>query len=125
MAKKPNIIEPITDGSFLDVAGAMVPKVKKPKRLSSLSAGNFEVVQYAVQGEADPVNFRLDTETESIWATQAQIALLFETGQSNVSQHLSKIFEEGELDEDNNIRNLNIDGSKKPTKSYAGIWVMA
>jgi len=36
---------------------------------------------------------------ETVWLTQAQIALLFSTTKQNVSLHLKKIFKEGELSE--------------------------
>jgi len=118
MADKKNTIEPIR-GTFDEVVAAIAPKVTKAAPAVLLSGDNFEVVQYSVQGEADPVDFRLDTETESIWATQAQMASLFETTQSNISQHLGKVFSEGELEERSNIRNVNIDGSKKPVGVYS------
>jgi hypothetical protein len=119
MAKKPeNTIEPI-DASFDDVVGAILPKVDKSPPPQVLSGDNFEVVQYAIQGEADPVDFRLDTETESIWATQAQIANLFETSRTNITQHLGNIFSSGELDEKSNVRISDIGTSTKPTKIYS------
>ena len=39
-------------------------------------------------------------EDESLWLTQAQMALLFETTPQNVTLHLKAIFAEGELVED-------------------------
>lgn len=119
MAKKPEIIEPITDGSFEDVVGAVAPKVTKSPPVEVLSGDNFEVVQYSIQGEADPVDFRLDPNSESIWATQEQIAGLFHTKQPNVSTHLKNIFEEGELDADSNIKKINIASSAKPVTVYS------
>jgi hypothetical protein len=118
MAKKPDIIEPIR-GTFDQVVAAIAPKVTMSAPTKVLSGDNFEVVQYAIQGEVDPVDFRLDTETESIWATQAQIANLFETSRTNVNQHLGNIFSSGELDEDINVRISDIGNSTKPTKIYS------
>lgn len=118
MAKKPDIIEPIR-GTFDEVVAAIAPKVTNPPPPMALSGDNFEVVQYSVQSETDPVGFRLDTETESIWATQAQIANLFETSRTNVTQHLGNIFSSGELEEATNVRNSDIGKSTKPTKIYS------
>lgn len=81
--------------------------------------GAFELVEYTDPGRVDPINFRLDPETQSIWATQAQIASLFETNQSNVSYHLKNVFADGELIEAINIKNLDIDRSKKPVRLYS------
>ncbi len=39
-------------------------------------------------------------EDETVWLTQAQIAILFDVDRSVVTKHLGNIFEEGELDKD-------------------------
>lgn len=39
-------------------------------------------------------------EGETVWLTQAQIAILFDVDRSVVTKHLGNIFEEGELDKD-------------------------
>lgn len=118
MADKKDIIDPIR-GSFDDVVNALIPKVTKAAPLEVLSGDNFEVVQYSVQGEADPVDFRLDTETESIWATQAQMASLFETTQQTISYHLGNVWKDRELDESINTKKVGIDSSKKPVTVYS------
>lgn len=118
MAEKKDTIEPIR-GTFEDVVNSIVPKVTRAAPAALLSGDNFEVVQYAVQGESDPVDFRLDTETESIWATQAQMASLFETDVSNISRHIKSVFEDQELDEKSNLRKLQIARSDKPITVYS------
>ncbi len=47
------------------------------------------------------VNIKIDVrlEEETVWLTQAQIALLFGKGRTTVTEHLGNIFKEGELDE--------------------------
>lgn len=45
------------------------------------------------------VVFNVDAVEETIWATQAQIAQLFETGLPTINYHLSKIYSDNELDE--------------------------
>ena len=45
------------------------------------------------------VIFNVDATGETIWATQAQIAQLFETGLPTINYHLSKIYSDHELDE--------------------------
>lgn len=86
--------------------------------MSDLTADDdFEPVAYG-EGEQH-VQLRLDPDSQSIWATQAQIAELFATTQPNVSVHLSKVFAEGELDEQSNIKKVDIAGSAKPVKLYS------
>lgn len=117
MAKKDDVIEPIA-ASFDDVVGALVPKAKGVS-VETVSSDAFQNVQYLDPGTADPVDFRLDPDTQSIWGTQEQIARLFDVGRSNITQHLGNIFAEGELDADSNVRNFNFAHSAKPVKLYS------
>lgn len=82
-------------------------------------ASALDVVRYAEQGEIDPIDFRIEADTQTIWATQAQIAILFGTNQQNISYHLRNVFTEGELSETNNTKNIGIVTSKKPIKMYS------
>lgn len=43
-------------------------------------------------------------EGETVWLTQAQMAELFQSSKSNLSEHIKRIFEEGELEEDSVVR---------------------
>ena len=60
-------------------------------------------------------------EDETVWLSQNQMALLFQTTKQNVSQHISKIFEEGELDRDSVVKEFfttAADGKKYRTQYY-------
>ena len=52
------------------------------------------------------VNIDVLFQDETLWLTQKQIAELFEKGRSTITEHLKKIFEEGELDEKVVCRNI-------------------
>ena len=43
------------------------------------------------------IDVRLEDET--VWLTQSQLAELYQTRKSNISEHIKYIFEEGELSE--------------------------
>ena len=119
MVKKPEIIEPI-DATFEDVLSAVAPKatpIYEP--IEGEIIHNAEFVEYTDPGNIEPITFRLDAGTETIWATQAQIADLFGTKQPNVSTHLKNIFEDGELKAESNINKFNIAGSTKPVTAYS------
>lgn len=51
-------------------------------------------------GTNGDVVFDVDNETETIWATQAQIAEAFGVNPQAITRHLKHIYEEGELKED-------------------------
>ncbi len=55
-----------------------------------------EVIIY--QAKSGAIEFRGDFSKETIWATQAQIAKLFDVTPQNVTLHLNNIFKEKELD---------------------------
>lgn len=46
-------------------------------------------------------NIKIDVrlEEETVWLTQAQIALLFGKGRTTITEHIANVFKEGELDE--------------------------
>jgi death-on-curing family protein len=45
------------------------------------------------------ITFNVDADQETIWATQAQIAQIFNVDRSRITHHLRNIFKDGELDE--------------------------
>ena len=61
----------------------------------SKSKNKNSVVIYRT--ESGIVELRADIEKDTIWATQAQIADLFETTPQNITLHLKSIYEDGEL----------------------------
>ena len=61
-----------------------------------------KVIIYTDASGLTTVNVRLEDET--LWLTQAQMAELYQTSKSNVSEHIKHIFEEGELAEVSVVR---------------------
>jgi hypothetical protein len=55
-------------------------------------------------------NIKIDVrlEEETVWLSQAQIALLFGKGRTTVTEHIANIFKEGELDEEVVSRNFRL-----------------
>lgn len=48
----------------------------------------------------------IDKDNETIWATQKEIAHLFEVGIPAISKHIKNIYEEGELEESTTISKM-------------------
>ena len=111
-------IEPI-DASFEDIVGSIVPNVAPPVALTQVSSSDLEIVQYELPLDEDRIDFRFDGGSQSIWATQQQIADLFETNKTNITQQLGNIFNSGELNEATNVRISDIGTTTKPTKLYS------
>lgn len=55
-------------------------------------------------------NIKIDVrlEEETVWLTQAQMAQLFGKDKRTISEHISNIFKEGELEENSVVRNFRI-----------------
>ena len=63
---------------------------------------NSEIQIYTTADGNTNIDVRF--EDENVWLTQKQLAELFQTSKSNVSEHLKNIFEEGELQEKATVR---------------------
>lgn len=59
-------------------------------------------------------NVRLYAKDGIVWLTQAQIAELFQKNISTISRHLAAIFDENELEQESNLRFMQIANSDKP-----------
>lgn len=78
-----------------------------------------KVIIYTDASGLTTVNVRLEDET--LWLTQAQMAELYQTSKSNVSEHIKHIFEEGELAEVSVVRKFRTtaaDGKSYLTTHY-------
>lgn len=49
------------------------------------------------QGKDGAIELRGDFDKDTIWATQKEIALVFGVTPQNITTHLRRIYEEGEL----------------------------
>ncbi len=63
-----------------------------------MAMNNGEIVLYQNQDGQIKLDVRLEDET--VWLTQAQIAILLYKGRSTITEHIKNVFTEGELDED-------------------------
>ena len=59
-----------------------------------IHTGASEIVLYQPNQE---IRLEVRLEDETVWLTQAQMALLFQTTRNNVTLHIKNIFKEGEL----------------------------
>lgn len=59
---------------------------------------NDEIVIY----QSEDGNIKVDVlfQDETVWLTQEQMALLFGKGRTTITEHISNIFSEGELQEE-------------------------
>lgn len=58
------------------------------------------------QDSEGATNISVRFEGETVWLTQAQLVELFDSSKANISEHISHIFDEGELEEKSTVRNF-------------------
>lgn len=58
-------------------------------------------------------------ENETVWLSAAQMAMLFDREELNVRRHIINVFKEGELERENNVHFLHVNGVKKPVPFYS------
>ena len=75
-----------------------------------------KIVIYQTEDGQTQIDVRLENETE--WLNTNQMALLFEREDSNIRRHIINVFKDGELEKDNNVHFLHVNGIKKPVPFY-------
>ena len=68
----------------------------------SLNIIGSEIIIYQTGDGKTKIDVKFEDET--VWLTQAQLCELYQTGKSNISEHIKHIFEEGELEEKSVVR---------------------
>ena len=83
-----------------------------------LSTNTGEIILYQPDNS---IRLEVRMEEETVWLTQAQMAMLFETSRNNITLHIKNIFKEGELEETVVCKDFLLtaaDGKKYKTKLY-------
>ena len=92
---------------------------KKDSALTRSSAAEYLTFVASTGEDKDSIEMRY--EDENIWLTQKMMATLYDVSVAAINQHLKKIFEDGELQEEAVIKKYLItatDGKKYNTNHY-------
>ena len=92
---------------------------KKDSALVRSSAAEYLTFVASTGEDKDSIEMRY--EDENIWLTQKMMATLYDVSVAAINQHLKKIFEDGELQEEAVIKKYLItatDGKKYNTNHY-------
>ncbi len=79
--------------------------------------------QILIYSSNDEANLKIDVrlEDDTVWLTQAQMAVLFDTTRNNITMHIGNVFNEKELNEETVCKDSLLtaaDGKKYRTKIY-------
>ena len=75
-----------------------------------------QIIIYQTEDGQAQVDVRMENDT--VWLTTSQMATLFEREESNIRRHVINVFKEGELEKENNVHFLHVNGVKKPVPFY-------
>lgn len=81
------------------------------------TVGQSQIVLYQPD-ETISLEVKLDAEHDTVWLSTSQIAQLFIKEESNIRRHIGNVFSEGELERENNVHFLHVNGVKKPIPFY-------
>jgi hypothetical protein len=96
--------EPIDVKKIMEAAKKTAAKTHK-----HASQLELELVQFKTGDKS--IEFNVDLTSETVWATQADIADLFERDRRTIGEHIKNIFKDKELDETSVCRNFRHTGS--------------
>lgn len=64
------------------------------------------------------LDVRTDAQNDTVWLTQEEMALLFNSDRTRITRHINNILKDGELDEKSNVRKTHFPHSDRPVKMY-------
>ena len=76
-----------------------------------------QIVIYETEDGQTQIDVRLDGETVGL--NNSQMGTLFKREESNVRRHILNVFKEGELERENNVLFLHVNGVKKRVQFYS------
>lgn len=71
------------------------------------------------QAKNGAIELPVDASSETIWATQSQIAEVFNVDRTRVTRHIKNIFIDGEVQQKSNVRKTHFANSDKPVAIYS------
>ena len=77
---------------------------------------NNQIIIYQTEDGQTQIDVRLEKET--VWLSTSQMAVLFDKEESNIRRHVINVFKEGELERENNVQKIHVNGIKKPVPYY-------
>jgi death-on-curing family protein len=71
------------------------------------------------QAKDGAIELKQDSQKETIWVNQNDLAFLYEKDQSVISRHINNIFKDKEIDKKSNMQKMHIANSDKPVEFYS------
>ena len=63
--------------------------------------------------EDHQIKLEVNVESETVWLSANQMALLFERDEKTIRKHINNVFSESEVDKINNTQKMRVEGVKQ------------
>lgn len=104
--------------NFTDSAGlCTIPGMIKKETKKSIQTKQNKIVIF--QDSRGNVELSADVKKETIWATQAQIAELFDIDRTVATRHINNIFKDDEISQKSNVQKMHIPSSDRPISLHS------
>ncbi len=93
---------------------------KKKKDELSIRSSAAEYLTYIASTGGDTESYEVLYQDEDIWITQKMMASLYNVSKSTISEHISKVYADSELDEESTVRKfrtVQVEGDVKKERS--------
>ena len=77
---------------------------------------NSELIIY--ESTDGKIKLDVNLENETVWLSANQMALIFGRDEKVIRKHINNVFEDGELDKNNNTQKMRVDGVKQSVSYY-------
>ena len=71
--------------------------------MNNIDSNTGEIVMYQPD---ETIRLEVKVENETVWLTQAQLVTLFQSSKANISEHITNIYDQGELKEEATVRKI-------------------
>ena len=71
--------------------------------MNNIESSKGEIVMYQPD---ETIRLEVRVENETVWLTQAQLVTLFQSSKANISEHITNIYDQGELKEEATVRKI-------------------
>ena len=78
---------------------------------------NFDLVRFT--DNDFELDVRTDSENETVWLTQEEMAMLFDVDRTRITRHINSIIKDGELNRKSNVRKTHFANSDRPVSLYS------
>ena len=84
---------------------------------------NYQMIAFTEDGLS--LDVRVDTEKDTVWLTQAEMASLFDVDRTRITRHVNNILSDDEVDAASNVRKTHFANADRPTALYGLDMILA